>query len=220
MPAEILIYGVIGETFFGDGVTAKAVAEQLSAIDSAEDIRVRINSPGGLAHEGIAIYNLLAERGERVTVDIDALAASAATVVAMAGAKVRMASNAQFMIHKPFTFVYSHADDMRKMADVLDQMEDTLIETYQTRTSSAGDELRAMLAAETYLTAAQAKELGFVDEITGRGSDPEKARAQVQQIANLVKRPESKELPKVAAYVKSVALRARELALTKVKVAV
>lgn len=214
---EILIYGVIGETLFGDGTTARQVAEQLAEIDSSDDIRVRINSPGGLAHEGIAIYNLLAERAERVTVDIDALAASAATVIAMAGSTIRMATNAQFMIHKPFTFVYSHADDMRKMADVLDQIEGSLIATYRTRTTASEDELREMMAEETYLTAAEAKGLGFVDEITGRGSDPEKARAQVRQLANRLQRPEAYELPKIRERVSTLAMKARQLALTKIR---
>lgn len=218
MPAEILVYGVIGETFFGDGVTAKSVAEQLAVIDSAEDIRVRINSPGGLAHEGIAIHNLLAERRDRVTVDIDALAASAATVVAMAGARVRMASNAQFMIHKPFTLVYSHAEDMRKMADVLDQVEGLLIQTYQTRSDLPEEQIAQLLAAETYLTAQQAKEMGFVDEITGPGSDPEPVKAQVSRLANLVKRPESQHQQQVRTHVNDLLRRQRELVLTKLRV--
>lgn len=220
MPAEILIYGVIGETFFGDGVTAKDVADQLAQIDANEDIRVRINSPGGFVFDGVAIYNLLAERGERVTVDIDALAASAATIVAMAGSKIRMAANAQFMIHKPLTFTAGNADELRKLADILDLTEETLVETYRTRASSSADELRAMMRDETYFSAQQAQALGFVDEITGRGSDPDKTRAQVAQLANLVKRPAAQDLPKVREQAAALLHRQRELLLTKLKVMV
>lgn len=220
MPAEILIYGVIGETFFGDGVTAKDVADQLAQIDANEDIRVRINSPGGFVFDGVAIYNLLAERGERVTVDIDALAASAATIVAMAGSKIRMAANAQFMIHKPLTFTAGNADELRKLADILDLTEETLVETYRTRASSSADELRAMMRDETYFSAQQAHALGFVDEITGRGSDPDKTRAQVAQLANLVKRPAAQDLPKVREQATALLHRQRELLLTKLKVMV
>lgn len=163
---ELLIYGDIGENWWGESITAKSVADRLKEIGEVDVLHVRINSAGGSAFEGIAIYNQLVRAKPRVEVDIDGMALSIASVIAMAGARIRMAENASLMIHDPWTFAMGDADELRKTAEVLDGMKDNLVTTYERRTSIARDELADLMAEETWFSAAEAQERGFIDEIT------------------------------------------------------
>jgi len=158
---EVSIYDVIGLW----GVSAKDFADALKAY-SGRDLTVRINSPGGAITEGTAMYNALQRHDGEVTTCIDGLAASMATYVALAGSKVCMAQNAYFMIHNPAGGADGEASDLRKTADILDKMKGTLISAYAAKTGLDDDEISEMMDDETWLTAEEAKEKGFIDEIT------------------------------------------------------
>lgn len=163
--AEIYIYDDIGQSWFTDGVTAKGFINDLNGI-TAPNISLHLNSPGGSVFDGVAIFNALVRHPASVTTHIDGLAASIASIIALAGEKVVMAKNALFMIHNPWGGVQGDAEEMRKMADTLDKIRDTLVNTYQDRTGMSREDLVAALDAETWYTADEALAAGFVDEIT------------------------------------------------------
>jgi ATP-dependent Clp protease protease subunit len=162
--AEIAIYQEIGG--YWDGVSAKQFAEDLKGLGDIDEINLRMNSPGGEVFEGITIYNVLKNHKARVIVDIDGLAASIASVIAMAGDEIRMADNALMMIHDAWGFAVGTADDMRKTADTMDKVNGTIIGTYVKRTSKEEAKIIDMMHAETWMTAKEAKENGFIDQIT------------------------------------------------------
>jgi ATP-dependent protease ClpP protease subunit len=160
--AEVLIYDEIG--FWG--IRAKDVVEELKAIE-ASTINLRINSPGGDVTEGIAIYNALRNHGATIVTHIDALAASIASIIALAGDPVHMAENAFLMIHDAFAITIGNAELHRKNAGVLDRMNATLIKTYRAKTGASEERVMQWMAAETWFTADEAKDAGFVDEVEG-----------------------------------------------------
>ena len=157
---ELLIYSDIGDSFWGDSVTAQSVKAELDRMDPG-DLTVRINSPGGSVFDGFTIYNLLSQRDGNITVYIDGLAASAASVVAMAGDQIVMAENAMMMIHDPWTMTVGSADEMRETADLLDKIKTSIVSTYQRKTGLDGDEIGGMMEAETWFNAADAVSKGF-----------------------------------------------------------
>ncbi len=164
--AEILIYDTIGAGWLG-GISAQDFAKDLKALgDSLETITVRINSDGGSVFDGIAIYNTLVSHKARITVKIDGLAASIASIIAMAGDTVMIASNAMFMIHDPWIVAAGSASELREQADLLDQVRDQLVTTYVSRSSIDKETVSQLMADESWLTAAQALEHGLVDEVT------------------------------------------------------
>ncbi|HOD98929.1 MAG TPA: Clp protease ClpP [Syntrophales bacterium] len=165
--AEVWIYEEIGEDFWtGGGVTAKNFQKELSAIKAGQ-IDLHINSPGGAVFDGITIYNLIKQHPANVTTYIDGIAASIASVIALAGDKIVMAENALYMIHNPSGMVMGTAKDMRTFADTLDKVGGTMVTAYTGKTGKDADIIKALLDAETWFTADEAKEMGFVDEISG-----------------------------------------------------
>jgi ATP-dependent Clp protease protease subunit len=163
---EIWLYDEVGESFFGGGMSAKMFAEQLTSLGPVDTINLRINSPGGSVFDGLAIYNTLKRHPADIQVDIDGIAASIASVIAMAGNTIRIAANGMMMIHDPHGMVAGDSKDMRQTADVLDQVKGSLVDTYVLRTALPRDELVTMMASETWLTADDAVRLGFADETT------------------------------------------------------
>ena len=178
---EVMLYDEIGYDFWtGGGITAKDVADQLKAAGTVSRISLRINSPGGDVFEGSAIYSQLSKSGIPVDVYIDGLAASAASFIAMVGRAVSMGDNAMMMIHNPWSIEMGDANDMRKCADTLDKVRDSMLPAYMRRYSGTEDEFKALLDAETWLTAADCKACGLADEIT----TPDTAtQARAQSIA-------------------------------------
>lgn len=163
---EIFVYDEIGPDWYGL-VSAKSVMSELGKY-KGKPVTIRINSPGGSVVEAQAIYNAMRRHsadGGNVTVEIDALAASAASFIAMAGDEINMAENAMMMIHKAWTIALGNADEMRKEADVLDKFDGVLADTYAARSSKSRDEILQLLADETWLTASDAVEIGLADKI-------------------------------------------------------
>jgi ATP-dependent Clp endopeptidase proteolytic subunit ClpP len=161
--AEIYLYDEIG----GWGISAKDFIAEVKAL-SGQPISLHIHSPGGSILDGHAIYNALLRHKGGLTIQIDGLAASMASVVAMAGRPVRMAENAFLMIHNPWSVSMGDSEQMRKDADLLDRMRDGLVNIYAQKTGKDEGDIEEMMDAETWLTAAEAKDMGFVDEITDR----------------------------------------------------
>lgn len=160
---EVLIYDEIGLW----GISAARFVEDLKAVDDgAAKVTVAINSPGGDVFDGFAIHNALVRLGNRCTVRIDGLAASAASVIACGGSQVVMASNAMMMIHNPWTFAYGTAEELRKTADMMDKARDGILAAYRRKAPSIEDaELLRMLDDETWLTAEEAVTLGLADVV-------------------------------------------------------
>lgn len=162
--AEIMLYDEIG--FFG--VDANSFVRELKAID-ARTIHLRINSPGGSVFDGVAIYNALKDHPARIVTHVDSLAASMASVIALAGDEIIMAENAFLMIHDPWTLTVGNAEQLRKDADLLDKLADTTIRTtYMAKTGKTEDEIKAWMADETWFTAEEALAAGFVDSVEKR----------------------------------------------------
>lgn len=159
---ELMLYGVIGyDTWDGSGVSAATFVEQVAKMADAETLTIRINSPGGIVTDGMAIYSYLKGHKAKKRIIVDGLAASMASVVAMAGDEIVVPDNAFLMIHNPWTIAIGDADDMRHEAGVLDKMGGSIVAIYAERTGMAADDLRALMDAETWMTGAEAREKGF-----------------------------------------------------------
>lgn len=157
---DIKIHDEIGQW----GVSARDVLAQLSTIDQ-EEINVSIHSPGGDMFDGIAIYNALKAHPAKVVVTVEGIAASAASIVAMAGDEIRMPDNAYLMIHNPWGVAAGDANLFAECVDLFDRYAATIAGIYAKRTGLPVDEVRAMQDATTYLEAAFAKEKGFCDVV-------------------------------------------------------
>lgn len=163
--AEIFIYEDIGEGWFG-GMSSKQFAADLKDLGELDSLSLRLNSPGGSVFEGNTIYNLLREHSANLTVHIDGLAASIASVIAMAGDEIVMAENALMMIHDPWGFAVGTADDLRKEADVLETVRGTIITAYKSRTGNEEKEISDWMSDETWMSAQEALDRGFADSIS------------------------------------------------------
>lgn len=159
--ADVYIYDEI--SWFG--VSANDFVKDLDEI-KADTIRLHLNTPGGSVFDGIAIYNALKNHKATVETYIEGLAASSGSIVALAGDKVFMADNAFFMIHEPWTVLVGNSTDLRKTADMLDKITGVMINTYVKASGADEKQVKAWIEDETWFTAAEAKEAGFVDEIT------------------------------------------------------
>lgn len=165
--AEILLYDEIGPGgFFSSGISAKQFAEDLKELGKIETLNVRVNSPGGDVFDGLAIYNTLKRHPANVIIDIDGMALSIASVIVMAGDEIRMAENAMMMIHDPWTVSAGTAEDFRAQADLMDTVKGNLVTTYQNRTQLEAEEIGALMSAETWMTANEAKKNRFIDSVT------------------------------------------------------
>lgn len=163
---EILIYDQIGKDWWtGDGVAAKDFAETFSKIPKDHEISVRINSPGGSVWDGLAIHSLLETRKAQVETHVDGLAASIASVIALAGRKTTIAPSALYMVHNPWGGIVGNAEQMRKYADDLDKHAQSLIGIYARKTSKTEEQIKNLMDAETWFTGDEAKAAGFADEL-------------------------------------------------------
>jgi len=159
--AEIAIYDEIGAF----GIPAKAFLDELRALGPVAELTVRINSPGGSVFDGVAIYNALKRHDARLTVWIDGIAASIASMIAMAGDVIVMPENALLVLHDPSGLAAGTAADMRAMADALNKMAAGMVAAYREKSGRDDAEIEALMAAETWLSAQEALELGFADRV-------------------------------------------------------
>ncbi|APS59001.1 head maturation protease, ClpP-related [Piscirickettsia salmonis] len=159
--ADVYIYDYIGDY----GVEAKRFVMELQALD-VEQINLRINSPGGSVTDGFAIYNALHRHPAKIIAHIDSLAASMASIIALTGETVHMADNAFYMIHRPWAYAVGDAEELSKIIEILDKNEAKIVNIYHQKSNLADDKIKAMMYETSWLTAAEAKEYGFIDEIT------------------------------------------------------
>ena len=163
----LTIDGVIAEeSWFDDDVTPKLFREQLNA--GTGDIVIWVNSPGGDCVAASQIYTMLMEYKGRVTVKIDGIAASAASVIAMAGTEVLMAPTSLLMIHNPLTVAIGDSEEMLKAIAMLDEVKESIINAYELKTGMSRAKLAHLMDAETWMNAQKAIELGFADGILSR----------------------------------------------------
>ena len=159
--AEIVIYDEIGAF----GIPAKAFLDELKALGPVAELTLRINSPGGSVFDGVAIYNALKRHDARTTVWIDGIAASIASMIAMAGDVVVMPENAMLMLHDPSALVIGTAADMRGMAEALDKMKAGMLAAYRDKSGRDDAEIEALMQAETWFSAQEAVDLGLADRV-------------------------------------------------------
>ena len=162
--ASISIYEVIGEDpWTGGGVTVKRIDGALRSIGNSKDVTVNINSPGGDVFEGIAIYNRLREHQGRVNVKVLGLAASAASIIAMAGDDIKIGASSFLMIHNAWVLAVGNRHDMREVADFLEPFDRALADVYVARAGLELADVQAAMDAETWFNGSQAVELGYAD---------------------------------------------------------
>lgn len=169
---ELVLYGFVGESFWNEGFTAREVLDALAEHGRDNDITVRLNSGGGYVDDGVAIYNALSNHKGKVTVVVDALAASSASVIAMAGTERIMRKGAMIMIHDPSSVVWGTAEDMAKAVRMLEKHADNIAGIYADVTGEDVEDLRADMKEETWLSADEAVERGFATS-----SNDKKAKA-------------------------------------------
>ncbi len=169
--AEVMLYDDIGAW----GISARQFARDLAALGDVSQINLRIHSGGGDVMDGTAMYNILRGHSARVEVYIDGMAASMASVVAMAGDVIYMPANSMMMIHKPWGGQIGDADDLRDYADLLDKVEGTLVQAYVRKTGKSAEEIAAMLKVTTWMDGNEAVAAGFADQVL----EPIKAAAQL-----------------------------------------
>jgi len=206
---ELFIYDEIGPDYWGL-VSAKTILSELEPIDDASEIVVRINSPGGDVNEALAIYNALNRRAGRTIVEIDALAASAASYIAMAGDEIRIAENAMMMIHNAWTIALGDADELRKIADTLDKYTGTIAKAYAARSGLTVDDVTELMSDETWFTAEEAVGSGFADSV----GQPLKVAANLRP-GVFKRQPDGLQSEHRPNY--SQSLRQRELRLLKIR---
>ena len=165
--AEIFVYGDIGESWMGDTVTASNFVGEINTLD-VDSLTVRINSYGGSVTDGLAIYNALKRHKAHVTIAVDGVALSIASLIAMAGDEIEMAENAMLMIHAPWGGVMGNSAEMREYADVLDKMAAAMATSYAARSGKSVEDVLALLTdgADHWYTAAEAVAEGWATTIT------------------------------------------------------
>lgn len=192
--ATIYIYGTITPyAWYDSEVSATDILDQLDSI-KASTIHVRINSEGGSVFEGVAIYNLLREHDAKIHIHVDSLAASIASVIAMAGDVIEISEAASMMIHDPSTITWGTAEELRSTADVLDTLKEQIVAVYVRRTGKTADECRALMSSDTWMTGTQAVEEGFADVISEDAAAESQATQQPENNFKLNEPVEHKNL--------------------------
>lgn len=162
---EVYLYGPIGQDFFGDGITADRFRKDLKTLGSVKTIDVHIDSPGGAVTDARTIYTLLSQHEATVRVCVDGYAASAASVVAMAGDEICIAEGGFIMIHEARGVARGTAADMMKAAEILKAITETISDTYVVRTGQSKKQIDAWMAAETWFKGREAVEAGLADSV-------------------------------------------------------
>lgn len=161
--ASIAIHDEIGIW----GVTAKQLIADIKAMGDIKTIHLSIHSPGGSVFDGLAIYNTLKAHPADITATVEGIAASAASFVLMAADTIEMPEDSFIMIHNAHGMAFGGADDLRDMADLMEKIQGQIANIYQKRTGLDMDEIKSMMASETWMSAVEAQELGFADTVIG-----------------------------------------------------
>ncbi|RXI70509.1 head maturation protease, ClpP-related [Clostridium tetani] len=181
--AEMYLYGTIRKSYWWDDeddcISAKRVKNALADLKD-KDINIHINSNGGDVFESIAICNLLKQHGGNITIIVDALAASGASVICMAADKIIMFKNSMLMIHKAWTWTDGNADELRKVAADLDKMDSAVLASYKGRFVGTEDELKALIKESSWFTAEECKSLGFCDEILDEQQEQDEPQENIK----------------------------------------
>ena len=189
---HLWIHGTIGGFF--EGVTIDDVRNEMKGHEDVQKIVAHIHSRGGSGYDGFAIYNLLKSHKADVEVIVEGLAASAASIIMLAGDTIRIHENSLVMIHKASSGVYGNAEELRDTADFLDKIDEQLLRVYEARTGKTESQLNTWLEKDTYFTASEAVDNGFADEVIpnktkAKPSAEAKAEA-VREISSLSRRYE------------------------------
>lgn len=177
MERTLFLNGTIAEeSWFDDDVTPQLFKDEL--LSGSGDITVWINSPGGDCVAAAQIYNMLMDYKGNVTIKIDGIAASAASVIAMAGTRVIVSPVSMMMIHNPMTTAFGNATEMEKAIAMLDEVKESIINAYEIKTGMSRAKLSHLMDAETWMNANMALELGFADEIMQRSAEDEEMPQQ------------------------------------------
>lgn len=200
--AEIFLYGAIGDSFWGDSISAKSFSEELKKVASTvKTIHLRINSPGGSVFDGVTIYERLKEHKAKIIVHVDGLAASIASVIAMAGDEIIMGQGAMMMLHKPLVMTYGNSMEHERSIDVLDKIENQMVGIYNRKSKKSRAEIETILAKETWYTAEETVAEGFADTVSA-GEDSMRAAAcistQLHSAFWLKNKPEMKTQDAIA----------------------
>jgi ATP-dependent Clp protease protease subunit len=207
--AVLWIYDQIGSGFFSEGVTPAWVRDELLAATKAgaQRLTVYVNSPGGDMFDGLAIYEQLRRWPGEKTVVVDGLAASIASVIAMAGDHIRIAPAAMMMVHEPWALSTGNSSEMRATADLLDKAAAGIRSTYAERTKQTPERIAELMAAETWLTADESVAAGFADDLVPgpaqKDQTPESSKSAAAMSAVLA---QFKRAPECAARLLNLAL--------------
>lgn len=169
---ELVLYGFVGDNYWDQGFTSREVIDALAEIGRDADVNVRINSGGGYVDDGVAIFNALSQHKGKVTVIVDAMAASSASVIAMAGDERIMRKGAMMMIHDPASVVWGTAEDMAKAIKMLEKHAASLASIYADVTGEDVDDIRSDMKDELWLTAEEAVERGFATSANDNKAKP------------------------------------------------
>lgn len=163
---EIWLYDPIGDSYWGDAISGKQFQKEVAALGKVDTINLHINSPGGDVFDGFAIYNQLKAHTATIVVDVDGVAASIASIIAMAGDSVRMAKNALMMIHNPQGVAVGDETEMDRVKALLQTIKGNLAQTYVDRSGNKRDQVEAWMSDETWFTASDAVQYGLADLVT------------------------------------------------------
>ncbi|UII56706.1 Clp protease ClpP [Cytobacillus spongiae] len=192
---KITIYGDIGESWWGDYITATDIENLLNDIISS-NIEVHINSYGGDVFDGIAIYNQLKNHKANVTVFVDGIAASAASIIAMAADELIMNTGSMLMIHEGSTFAWGNKTDIKKTLNALEGIDKSIADIYMTRYQGERSEIDTMIINETWFTSTEAVEIGLADKVnedsTREQTDPEDFKNSILERFRAKKEPGAK----------------------------
>lgn len=162
---EIIVYGDIGSSMWGDSISANDIDQALSQVTTSQ-IVVRINSPGGDAFDGITIYNRLKDHSANVKIIVDGWACSAASIISMAADELVMNTGSMLMIHEALTCMYGNKGDFEREMELLKKLDSSLVDIYMTKAKVERHEIEAMVENETWFTAEEAIAIGFAHAVT------------------------------------------------------
>lgn len=217
---EIYIYDEIGcDTFWGNTYSAKDFLSDLEAQEDFKKIKLYINSPGGDVFEGISIYNVLqrlkTEKNVKVDVQVDGMAASIASIIAMAGDRIFMPENSMLMIHNPWTYIRGNSIELRKRADELDKICENMKTIYMKRFNSTSEELSRLLDEETWLDANESFELGLCDKVLEEvkmvAKFDDKAFRNYKHVPNAFLNAKNEKLPEMDSETKALISRVNQI---------